>query len=58
MGFKGYRLWVMGQLDSNLQRPTVVVDERMMLCRQVWSSGDIIPTVRLGFRVQGLGFRV
>jgi hypothetical protein len=24
MGFKGYRLWVMGQLDSNVQRPTVV----------------------------------
>jgi hypothetical protein len=22
MGLKGYRLWVMGQLDSNLQRPT------------------------------------
>jgi hypothetical protein len=24
MGLKGYRLWVMGQLDSNVQRPTVV----------------------------------
>ena len=23
MGLKGYRLWVMGQLDSNVQRPTV-----------------------------------
>jgi hypothetical protein len=22
MGLKGYRLWVMGQLDSNLQSPT------------------------------------
>jgi hypothetical protein len=22
MGLKGYRLWVMGQLDSNLHRPT------------------------------------
>jgi hypothetical protein len=22
MSFKGYRLWVMGQLDSNVQRPT------------------------------------
>jgi hypothetical protein len=22
MGLKGYRLWGMGQLDSNLQRPT------------------------------------
>ena len=22
MGLKGYRLWVMGQLDSNVQRPT------------------------------------
>jgi hypothetical protein len=22
MGFKGYRLWVMGQLDSNVQSPT------------------------------------
>jgi hypothetical protein len=24
MGLKGYRLWVMGQLDSNVQSPTVV----------------------------------
>jgi hypothetical protein len=24
MGLKGYRLWVMGQLDSNVQRPTPV----------------------------------
>jgi hypothetical protein len=23
MGLKGYRLWVMGQLDSNLRRPTM-----------------------------------
>jgi hypothetical protein len=23
MGLKGYRLWVMGQLDSNVQRPTL-----------------------------------
>jgi hypothetical protein len=22
MGLKGYRLWAMGQLDSNVQRPT------------------------------------
>jgi hypothetical protein len=22
MGLKGYRLWVMGQLDSNMQSPT------------------------------------
>jgi hypothetical protein len=22
MGLKGYRLWVMGQLDSNVQSPT------------------------------------
>jgi hypothetical protein len=27
MGLKGYRLWVMGQLDSNVQRPTAGVDE-------------------------------
>jgi hypothetical protein len=25
MGLKGYRLWVMGQLDSNVQSPAVVV---------------------------------
>ena len=25
MGLKGYRLWVMGQLDFNVQRPTAVV---------------------------------
>ena len=24
MGLKGYRLWAMGQLDSNVQRPTVL----------------------------------
>jgi hypothetical protein len=24
MGLKGYRLWVMGQLDSNAQSPTAV----------------------------------
>jgi hypothetical protein len=23
MGLKGYRLWVMGQLDSDVQSPTV-----------------------------------
>jgi hypothetical protein len=23
MGLKGYRIWVMGQLDSNVQSPTV-----------------------------------
>jgi hypothetical protein len=23
MGLKGYRLWIMGQLDSNVQSPTV-----------------------------------
>jgi hypothetical protein len=23
MGLKGYRLWVMGQLDSNVQSPTL-----------------------------------
>jgi hypothetical protein len=26
MGLKGYRLWVMGQLDSNVQRPTASAD--------------------------------
>jgi hypothetical protein len=25
MGLKGYRLWVMGQLDSNVQSPTLSV---------------------------------
>jgi hypothetical protein len=25
MGSKGYRLWAMGQLDSNVQRPTSVL---------------------------------
>jgi hypothetical protein len=25
MGLKGYRLWVMGQLDSNVQSPTAQV---------------------------------
>jgi hypothetical protein len=24
MGLKGYRLWAMGQLDSNVQGPTVM----------------------------------
>jgi hypothetical protein len=24
MGLKGYRLWAVGQLDSNVQSPTVV----------------------------------
>jgi hypothetical protein len=24
MGLKGYRLWVMGQLDSNVQSPTTM----------------------------------
>jgi hypothetical protein len=24
MGLKGYRLWVMGQLDSNVQSPTAM----------------------------------
>jgi hypothetical protein len=25
MGLKGYRLWVMGQLDSNVQSPTTLM---------------------------------
>jgi hypothetical protein len=29
MGLKGCRLWVMGQLDSNVQRPTVTVHKRI-----------------------------
>jgi hypothetical protein len=28
MGLKGYRLWVMGQLDSNVQSPTTMVISR------------------------------
>jgi hypothetical protein len=27
MGLKGYRLWVMGQLDSNVQSPTLRLRE-------------------------------
>jgi hypothetical protein len=36
MGLKGYRLWVMGQLDSNVQRPTVQarVAHRLAVVRQ------------------------
>jgi hypothetical protein len=26
MGLKGYRLWAMGQLDSNVQSPTAGAD--------------------------------
>jgi hypothetical protein len=26
MGLKGYRLWVMGQLDSNVQSPTTALE--------------------------------
>jgi hypothetical protein len=26
MGLKGYRLWAMGQLDSNVQSPTTVAE--------------------------------
>jgi hypothetical protein len=29
MGLKGYKLWVMGQLDSNVQRPAVVLLKKM-----------------------------
>jgi hypothetical protein len=28
MGLKGYRLWVMGQLDSNVQSPTTGIPGR------------------------------
>jgi hypothetical protein len=28
MGVKGYRLWVMGQLDSNVQSPTADASRR------------------------------
>jgi hypothetical protein len=31
MGFKGCRLWVMGQLDSNVQRPTVDGAEELLV---------------------------
>jgi hypothetical protein len=27
MGLKGYRLWVMGQLDSNVQSPTSICEK-------------------------------
>jgi hypothetical protein len=33
MGLKGYRLWVMGQLDSNVQSPTA-------LCTNAVSTDD------------------
>ena len=29
MGLKGYRLWVMGQLDSNMQSPTAAAASRV-----------------------------
>jgi hypothetical protein len=32
MGLKGYRLWVMGQLDSNVQSPTGVHCKRSAVC--------------------------
>jgi hypothetical protein len=35
MGLKGYRLWIMGQLDSNVQRPTVQELERHPALLQV-----------------------
>jgi hypothetical protein len=47
MGLKGYRLWVMGQLDSNVQRPTVrrfttnnVPSTFLRLCMSKQSQGE------------------
>jgi hypothetical protein len=36
MGLKGYRLWVMGQLDSNVQIPTAVrvFEHRVQVAQQ------------------------
>jgi hypothetical protein len=41
MGLKGYRLWAMGQLDSNVQSPAVRV--RRSLQRDVVPPGGRAP---------------
>jgi hypothetical protein len=35
MGLKGYRLWVMGQLHSNVQRPTEFITSGHLQCGAV-----------------------
>jgi hypothetical protein len=51
MGLKGYRLWVMGQLDSNVQSPTArwrrpgrkrrkVACERLKVCARFFTMGQ------------------
>jgi hypothetical protein len=39
MGLKGFRLWVMGQLDSNVQSPAALArrqHQRAELLHQLW----------------------
>jgi hypothetical protein len=44
MGLKGYRLWDMGQLDSNVQSPTLG-DSKAALWRLTKSSGPLAQCV-------------
>jgi hypothetical protein len=39
MGFKGYRLWVMGQLDSNMQSPAAG-SEHAVVTKSATSSAN------------------
>jgi hypothetical protein len=38
MCLKGYRLWVMGQLDSNVQSPTDVQVVRAEVLQHLWAG--------------------
>jgi hypothetical protein len=47
MGLKGYRLWAMGQLDSNVQSPTAMNANQKKISRCVLVSHDTSHSVAL-----------
>jgi hypothetical protein len=53
MGLKGYRLWVMGQLDSNVQSPTARANANRSVALQVAFERQILEP---GFHL--IGYRL
>jgi hypothetical protein len=55
MGLKGYRLWVMGQLDSNVQSPTARsgTSRHTPRCVPCSERSSLFPRIRLPLTPRG-----
>jgi hypothetical protein len=51
MGLKGYRLWVMGQLDSDVPSPTAAVPDRAVAVHVAFLK---LQTLKPGFALHSL----